>query len=304
MEKKFYPWGIEKFEAVNTYAPAFHQPRKLKHIDGNSRIELQWNRVPAPVKPRSVAEEMQETLDKINKLLSNLSSSRSKTHLAPALAQLPALPDMTLNSDLESLSRDITAITQDIKNGKQKPAESGKAAESVSVKSTETDSGVGMSDSIRSRAASSNTINSSLPSLRSSANSSAHNPPIEDPAPADHAPRKRSISEASSSSNFYRGSEMSQQVSLHKSSFASIAGLCGFEEPPLARGRQHSAASSVNSFQAYVRDHSKLERNPTKPGEGYYTEYPPQKGGTMFKGIFEHDISGLMDDSARGLISF
>eukprot|EP00116_Pleurobrachia_bachei_P007737 sb/3467999/ len=269
------PWGTNKFQPAHTYAPNFHQPRNLKHIDTNSRLDINWEKamkrarskaaaaarvqadnpetttttsqpsvVTMETKSVTMVSEMQDTLNKINTLLADLQTRRT----TKPSTTTTATDNTTITSCLDSISRDISSLSSQIPPTR-KPEPS-------------TDSAV--------------TMATSLP----------HDEQDEtDDAPkqsTDKRTRKATGKSTTSSSNFYRGSDASQAYSLHRSSFNSIAALSGFGEVTTLRQRRNSVATDTGVATE-------------TSGAQYFTEYPPQRGSKRFNGVFADDIQALLN---------
>ncbi|KAL5262222.1 hypothetical protein ACHWQZ_G007814 [Mnemiopsis leidyi] len=311
------PWGTHKFANPQTYAPKFHQPQQLRHIDQNSTLELGWEGVKPREKPKSVVEEMKETLDKINGLLNDLGSRGKTSSNKPqevtrtvGITEKP-MRDSTINSCLESLCDDISAVTEQLKDLSPKHIHREKTdQEVISHKSQGNETIEPSIGRLNSRKSSVSTINSQISSL---VNSLEDHPKESMPlTPSDMSEisptpvtgkRSRSSSGMESparSTTFHRGSDLSQQVSMHRSNFSSIADLCGYGEVVPPR-RQYMAQQLVKSKSSFIFS-SEPNKVEYKDRAVHFTEYPPQRGSEKFDGIFHDDLTALLDDTARGLL--
>ena len=308
------PWGTHKFANPQTYAPKFHQPQQLRHIDQNSTLDLGWEGVKPREKPKSVVEEMKETLEKINGLLNDLGSRAKTTSNKPAevakttgMAGKP-MRDSTINSCLESLCDDISAVTEQLKDLSPKPThrqESAQEAISPVSKDKETVEISTAMERSHSRKSSISTINSQISSLANSVEDQPKEMSLTHSDMSEISPttmtRKRSRSSSgmespARSTTYHRGSDLSQQVSMHRSNFSSIADLCGYGNsiPTVTQCIAKSNSSFALSF--------KPNKAESKDRAVHFTEYPPQRGSEKFDGIFHDDLTALLDDTARGLL--
>jgi len=321
---KTAPWGSHKFVEPRTYAPKFHQPLRLRHIDQNSTLDLGWENVKPREKPKTVVEEMKETLDKINGLLEDLGSrAKSSTHIArtrdveqETKTDRP-MRDSTINSCLESLCDDISAVTDQLKQLSPKPNHrQQRPSEAKTIRAMDTGNTLTTDHRPPSRKSSISTLNSQISSIDTSVeDQTRENHIIQTERPENTRTlatpttstrkRSRSCSDAGSqtqSMTYHRGSEISQEVSMHRSNFSSIADLCGYgDSVPIALSRERIAAArqlSKSNSSFY------LLPKPTQPQSRgvHFTEYPPQRGSGKFDGIFHDDITALLDDTARGLL--
>jgi len=320
------PWGTLKFAEPRTYVPKFHQPRGLRHIDQNSTFALEWDNVQAREKPKTVVDEMKDTLDKINGLLVDLGSrARTKSHVTRAVDAKSSgagkpMGDSTINSYIESLCDDVSAATDQLKqlsptqnHRLHKPSECAKPP----IRGIDTIQPV-IPDRPLSRMSSVSTLDSRLPSIVNAVESptnmtktesinlsdSDSEGPVETPTSTF---RKRSMScsgtigqTKSTTSQCHRGSVMSKEVSMHRSNFNSIADLCGYgNSKPTGRERTGKRLWKASSSSALF----------TRPNEEHheaqgvhFAEYPPQRGSQKFEGVFYDDITALIDNTARGLL--
>lgn len=315
------PWGTYKFMEPRTYAPKFHQPQKLRHIDQNSTLDLGWDNVKPREKPKTVVDEMKETLEKINGLLSDLGSrAKTNSHIARNaemkkidLTERP-MRDSTINSCLESLCDDISVVTDQLKHLSTTPnhrqltpqdKQSINKMESEAVDTVDTVE-TPTTDITHSRKSSVSTLNSHLSSMAISLEEQTNgSPPTStstDPsdtvmATATTRKRSRSCSRTRNQSvTYHRGSELSHEVSMHRSNFSCIADLCGYGGC-ISRIENRTATQVSRSTSSFSTGPSKEWCKPV-----YFSEYPPQRGSVKFHGIFHDDITALLDDTARGLL--
>jgi len=304
------PWGAHKFVEPRTYAPKFHQPQGLRHIDQNSTLDLGWDDVKPREKPKTVVEEMKETLENINGLLNDLGSRvKTTSHIArnvetKKLGIEKPMRDSTINSCLESLCDDISAVTDQLKqlspkpnHRQQEPCDSIQQA----IKQTETVDTI-TTDRPYSRKSSISQISSIVTSVDQTKESPPTPTETESSENTVETPtRKRSCSGSVSqtqSGTYHRGSEISQEVSMHRSNFRCIADLCGYGDS--------ISNTNIKTTRRFSKSKSSFDLT-TRPDEQevrgvYFTEYPPQRGSERFDGIFHDDITALLDDTARGLL--
>lgn len=315
------PWGAQKFEAVNTYAPKVHQPQALKHIDQNSTLDLGWDEVKFREKPKSMVEEMKDTLEKINGLLYDLGSRNKSTahvtHEAGSTAEKRHLEkpmrDCTINSCIESLCDDITAATDQLKHERTKPDP--QLIDTLYLQNERVipkpESDVNHTkepkpnEKISSRKSSTSTLDLRLSSVNNSLeiSPSSHAEETETISPSSYLTvpkRKRLYSgrECQSVTCYYRGSEVSQIVSMHRSHFSGIADMCGY-------GESAPSNSTLQSLPGCRRSRSTIFKTTSvrdNQGVGLsFVEYPSQGGpGNTLGGVFEE--ATLSDDACRRIL--
>jgi len=317
------PWGTHKFMEPRTYAPKFHQPQKLRHIDQNSTLDLGWENVKPRDKPKTVVDEMKETLEKINGLLTDLGSrAKTNSHIARNAemkkidTELRPMRDSTINSCLESLCDDISVVTDQLKqlsptlHHRQLTSQDRLSSNKMVSEAVDTLDTVDTptTDLTHSRKSSVSTLNSHISLMAISLEEQTNESPptstetdSSDTVMATATTRKRSRScsgTRNQSVTYHRGSEISNEVSMHRSNFSCIADLCGYGGC-ISRIENRTTSQVSKSTSSFSIRPNKEE---CKPRGVYFSEYPPQRGSVKFDGIFHDDITALLDDTARGLL--
>ena len=117
------PWGLSKNASLRTYCPDFHLPRKIRHYDRRSKLNLCWDmrdKTPSDtMSPSPVPNlQLQHTLGKINEVLTSIQNkskanpkSNADDYEAPPPTTTESLSSSnTINSQIPSLETESSGL--------------------------------------------------------------------------------------------------------------------------------------------------------------------------------------------------